>query len=133
MSRTTWDPMAVAKTPRQREFVAFLQAIEDMTEADLGDAVAACPAEVRDRLAAGPLRYRFDCGVCVAFGVDFYKGTADASSPAWRAFGYHEVPKLQMRRTDDRHYGELANETYRRAIATYRAAGWDGEAGEANA
>jgi hypothetical protein len=130
---STHDPMSMAKTPKQREFVRFLQSIEHMTLDDLRAAIAACPRDVRDRLEAGPLFRRFSCGVCEAFGRGFYAGIPDADDPRWRAWGYHEVPKLQMRRSDDRHYGELANETYRRSIATYRAAGWEGDAEEPNA
>lgn len=127
------DALALAKTPQQREFVQFLLAIKDMTEDDLTDAIAACPVDVQARLADGPCRPRWTCGVCEAFGRSFYTGEPDADSPLWRAWGYHEVPKLEMRHANDRHYGPLANETYERAIATYRAAGWIGEAATANA
>lgn len=128
------DPMTLATTPRQREFVAFLQAISDMTEDDLAAALALCPPVVMDLLTRGPLAYRYACGVCEAFGGRAFHGhTPDVSDPLWRAWGYHEVPKLHMRRADDRHYGRHANDTYERCIATYRAAGWDGEAAEPNA
>jgi len=129
-----WDPMTLAKTPRQQGFVRFLQAIAHMTDDDLVAAVAACPLDVRQRLISGPLPRRWACGVCEAFGgARFHGGTPDADDPMWRAWGYHEVPKLRMRRANDCHYGEHADETYRRTIATYRAAGWTGEAKEVNA
>lgn len=115
------------------KFAAFLAAIKGMTEDDLRDAIAACSIGVRASLADGPLRRRWSCGVCEAFGFDFYKGLPNAGSPIWRAWGYHEVPKLHAQRVGDSHYGPLANEIYHRTIATYRAAGWVGEVEAANA
>lgn len=134
MATSQHDPMAFAKTPRQRAFVKFLRAIETMLEDELDEAIAEVPAEIRERLSEGPKRARYACAVCDAFGgEDFYGGTPDATDPMWRAWGYHEIPKLRMRTSGDLHHGEHANDNYRRALRTYRAAGWTGKAGEPNA
>lgn len=105
-----------------------------VTEEELASAVASLPAEIRERLAHGPIPRRYTCGVCVAFGASVYKSLEpDLDDPMWVAFSYHEVPKIDMKVADDQWYGGAANEVYRRCIATYRAAGWTGEAEEPNA
>lgn len=106
-----------------------------MTEDDLKVAVAALPDDIREALARGPLPYRYDCGVCAAFGGEMFYGREDhdPTDTLFRAWGYHEVPKLWMKRRDQQHAGPFSNETYERTIATYRAAGWDGEAAPPNA
>jgi hypothetical protein len=105
-----------------------------MVAEDLAEAVAALPAEIRERLAGGPVKYRWGCGVCEAFGRDWYISVVpDETDPMWRAWAYHEVPKLDMKVRRDLHYGEHANAIYCRCIETYRAAGWTGEAQGANA
>lgn len=116
------------------DFKEFLETLAPMTPDDLQAAVDELPLVIRERLARGPLERRWSCGVCEAFGgAAFYKGILDADDPVWRAWGYHEVPKAQMRHRDQLHHGPLANEIYERCIATYRAAGWTGDAPEANA
>lgn len=104
-----------------------------MTVEDLQAAVDQLPDDIRARLAKGPIPRRWDCGVCVAFGRPFWVGEPDPTDPRWIAWDYHEVPKLEMKRANQQWYGELANDTYERCIATYRAAGWTGEAEPANA
>lgn len=119
--------------PTHSDYVVFLEAIEQMTEDDLADALAQCPEMVRAKLAEGPVRGRWDCGVCDAFGKSFYMGQPDVDSPLWRAWAYHEIPKLDMQSSRDMHFGPLANQCYERALMTYRAAGWIGDAAAANA
>ena len=103
----------------------FREALRPMTEVDLRADVAALPNDIRERLATGPHPRRWTCGVCQSFGdAAFYRGTPDLDDPRWRVWGYHEVPKADMRRADQQWYGPLADDTYRRCIATYRAAGW---------
>jgi hypothetical protein len=116
-------------------FEAFLRSIEDMTYDDLVADVAQLPVEIRERLADGPMQYRYDCGVCVAFGGrSFYgKGIGSADDVRWRVFGYHEVPKLGMKFQRELHNGPHANAMYERCLDTYRAAGWTGEAPPPNA
>lgn len=124
------------------EFTSYRDALDRlaaMTEEDLREAVERLPAARRERLAAGPLPYRWDCGVCKAY-ADFIseldrgrKPIVNVDDPEWRVFLYHEEPKSRMKRRDQLHYGPLANELYERGLATYRAAGWDGDAPEANA
>ena len=110
-----------------------------MTEDDLRAACEQLPGDVRDRLSRGPLRRRWACGVCEAFGRykqhlrDTLDQPRDPDDPMWRAFSYHDVPKIGMKRGDQEHYGPLANDIYLRCLATYRAAGWDGVAEEPNA
>lgn len=103
----------------------------DMTEADVCEAVAELPDELREALACGPHPRRFTCGVCNALGVG--DDDDDPKDAVVRVRAYHEVPKLDMRTANDQWYGELANEVYRRCLAIYRAAGWAGEASEPDA
>jgi hypothetical protein len=120
--------------PKYYDYRDALLAADSLTEDDLLEAVVELPNEIRDRLAEGPLPYRYDCGVCEAFGKAFYKeGAVDLADPMWRVWIYHETPKARMKRVDQQHYGPLANECYERTLATYRAAGWPGEAPEPNA
>lgn len=120
---------------RFQAYQTALESVTDVTEEDLPLLIAELPAEIRDKLAAGPLPYRYDCGVCAAFGKAFYSDAENhrPEDPAFRAWAYHEVAKLRMRFKDQEHYGPVANEHYERTIATYRAAGWRGEAQEPNA
>lgn len=112
----------------------FLLAIGEMTEADLRAAMELIPADVRSSLSMGPVERRYGCAVCEAFGKGFYStGSHDSADPMWRVFGYHEQPKARMRFAREEHDGPLANEVYVRCLATYRAAGWVGEAEGANA
>jgi hypothetical protein len=105
-----------------------------ITEEELQRAALLLPFGVRDRLAAGPLPRRWSCGVCDAFGADWYRNaTPNLADPMWIVWCYHEAPKSRMTHRDQLHYGLLANETYERTLATYRAAGWNGKASEANA
>lgn len=121
-------------TERQHAYAHVLIALREMTEEELYEAVAQLPQEIRDRLARGPHPARFTCAVCNAFGKGHYKTVwPDADDPAYRAFAYHEVPKGRANSGDDQHHGALANETYERCIATYRAAGWKGVAAPADA
>lgn len=120
-------------TPKQVELREALRRMRSATEAMLREKIAQLPSHIRERLAQGPKPYRYDCGICDAFGRDFVQGTVDISDPRWWVWAYHEVPKLDAKRHDDVHYGPLANRIYERTIATYRAAGWEGEAAEANA
>lgn len=106
----------------------------DVTEEQLRAAVEQLSWHLRDALARGPLPYRYDCRVCESFGSGFYKGIEyDLSNPMHLVFGYHEAPKVNMTHRDHQHYGPHANATYTRCIATYRAAGWSGDAEEPNA
>lgn len=124
------------------EFLSYRDALAEiasMTEDDLRADVDLLPDVRRERLAAGPLPARWSCGVCKTFS-DFVAALdrgreprVDLSDPEWRVFLYHEEPKARMKRRDQLHYGPLANEQYERGIATYRAAGWDGDAAEPNA
>lgn len=116
-------------SPRQQSFFDVMVKVSDWTEDDLQAAVAALPPTIRDRLAKGPVPRRYDCAACEAFKPF----PDDFSGPTWEVFAYHEVPKLYLRRQDDLHYGPLANESYERTLAMYRAAGWSGEAPEADA
>lgn len=127
-------------TTARHDWRTDYQALEAMTEDDLVEAVSQLPVVIRERLAQGPDPYRWTCGVCKAFGKPYLAELRrqlahpmDAADLMWRAFAYHEIPKAQMKRADQQHYGLLANEIYERCIATYRAAGWNGEAEEANA
>lgn len=117
------------------KFQVFLDALrDDVDEDDLRTAMGRIPAHIRERLAEGPIRSRYACGVCQAFGAAFYKsGVFDLTDPMWLVWGYHEAPKADMTRREQLHYGPLANETYERCLATYRAAGWTGEAPEPDA
>lgn len=100
----------------------------------LEGAIADLPADVRDRLARGPHPWRWTCGVCEAFGAAWYlHAPSDVTDPMYVVFAYHELPKIGMRHRSDEHYGELANDVYRRCIDIYRAAGWTGEAREPDA
>lgn len=120
--------------PEHQAYRDALAAADALTEDDLCAAVAELPEDVREKLAAGPVPRRWSCGVCEAFGKAFYSsGDVDLTDPMWRVWIYHETPKARMKRNDQLHSGPLSNETYDRTIATYRAAGWDGEASEANA
>lgn len=120
-------------TPAQIAFTAALNEARNITHAEMCEAVALLPDDIRARLAIGPHRHRWTCSVCDAFGASFYRGTIDLTDARWIVWIYHEVPKSDMRHRDQLHYGERANEIYRRCIATYRAAGWAGEAAEPNA
>lgn len=121
-------------TPRHREFKAALEDLRDVDEAELADAMARIDPAIRARLAEGPHPRRWTCGVCEAVGAGWYRDRKpDRSDPLWIVWAYHEVPKADMNHSDQLHYGELANQTYRRCIATYRAAGWTGDAAEPNA
>lgn len=126
-----WDSPDL--TPKQVEFREALRRLRPATELMLRDQVARLPAGIATRLERGPLPSRYACGVCDAFGRDFIQGTVDLSDPRWWVWAYHEVPKLDARFNDDQHYGPIANRIYERTIATYRAAGWTGEATPANA
>lgn len=124
------------ETPETTRFREFLSDLRALDEAALDVAVSELPEAIRQRLSEGPNPRRWSCAVCEAFGEHFYKQAhddLDPEDPMWIVWGYHEVPKAEMRFADQLHYGPLANETYERCIATYRAAGWDGEAEEANA
>lgn len=119
-------------------FPDYMRALEEVawiTEDDLADLMPLLPHQIVVGLAEGPLPYRFDCGVCSAFGRSFYRNVAkhQPDDPTFRVWAYHEVAKLGMRTKNDEHYGPCANDHYERTIATYRAAGWTGEAQEANA
>lgn len=98
------------------------------TKQDVVTAMIEVPPHIVERLAQGPLPRRWSCGVCEAFGEPFYDGEPDVNDPQWIVWAFHEVPKLKMHLADDQWYGELANETYRRCITTYQAAGWIGKA-----
>lgn len=115
----------------KRDWREDYRALADMTENDLREAVAQLPDEIRDKLAKGPLSYRYACGVCKAFGSAYLaelkrniETPPDATDPKWRAFAYHEVPKKDMRVAEQQWSGPLAQEVYERTLATYRAAGW---------
>lgn len=112
---------------RHRLYKEALEAVAaSTTEADLAALMAELPAAVRDKLARGPLPYRYDCGVCDAFGRAFWSEPKNhrPDDPAFRVWAYHEIAKLQMRRRDDEWYGPAAEDHYLRTIATYKAAGW---------
>lgn len=115
----------VDRFPRYREGLALVAL---MDEAALVALVAQLPDEIRAKLAAGPLPYRYDCGVCQAFGEDLWRNddAVDTEDPKWVVWAYHEVPKLRMRVSAELHIGPLSDEGYERALATYRAAGWGG-------
>lgn len=131
MSRVDWDSPKL--TPRQVAFREALRRVSTATERMLREKVAELPPHLQERLAQGPKIYRYGCGVCDAFGRDFIQGDVDLRDPRWWVWAYHEVPKLDAKRHDDQHYGPIANRIYERCIATYRAAGWQGEPSEANA
>jgi hypothetical protein len=117
-----------------KEFEASLQVAKSMTVEDLMVAVDSLPNSIKNKLAEGPHPSRYVCGVCEAFGDEFYKKPVeDNTDPVWLAFAYHEIPKLEMVLEAQQFYGRLANEVYVRCIETYKAAGWTGEAEEANA
>lgn len=121
-------------TPPQSAFLLALDAMKGMTEAELQAAVALLPPDLRERLAAGPHPVRYTCAVCEAFGRRYYSDVKpDLSDPMFIAWAYHEVPKADMKRRAQQWHGPLANEIYKRCIVTYRAAGWLGEAQEADA
>ncbi len=119
----------------RQNFREELRPFLDVTDADVRAAMAAVPEDVRARLAAGPHPRRWTCGVCEAFGHAWYKnvGAWERSNPLHVVFCFHEVPKIEMRDGNDQWYGTLANDVYRRCIATYQAAGWTGEPQEPNA
>ncbi len=121
-------------TPRQAAFKAGLEEMGDVGVEALEGALEQLPSSLVERLAEGPRPSRWVCGVCEAFGRDWYSTVEpDLDDPKWVVWAFHEVPKADMNHRDQLHYGELANEIYRRCLATYRAAGWDGEAPEPNA
>lgn len=127
MSAALWQP-------KYQDYKDALLAAEALTEDDLRAAMLELPDEIRATLARGPIPRRWDCGICEAFGKPFYcTGAVDLTDPRWIVWIYHEVPKAHMKRNDQLHYGHWANETYVRCIATYRAAGWSGDAEEPNA
>jgi hypothetical protein len=128
-------PGILSEWPR---FRAFLEAVRERVpdERALGQFIPLLPPAVLAGLAAGPMPYRYDCRVCSASGGEPFWGTDDNLDPSdalCLVWGFHEVPKLDMARRNDQYYGALANETYRRCLATYRAAGWVGSAPEPNA
>lgn len=130
---TVWW-QANAREPRAVAFREGLERIEKATEQMLCEQILLLPPAIQTRLAKGPSRRRYDCGVCEAFGHDWVKeAPCDPEDPCWWVWAYHEVPKLDARRSDDQWDGPIANRIYERTIATYRAAGWKGEAAEANA
>lgn len=120
-------------TPAQIAFKAALNEARDITHAAMCEAVTLLPETIRSRLATGPHRHRWTCRVCDVFGASFYQGTIDLTDPRWIVWIYHEVPKADIRHRNQLHHGQLANEIYQRCIATYRAAGWVGEALAPNA
>ncbi len=115
----------------KRDWREDYRALSDMTEDDLREAVEALPEAIRLKLAEGPLPYRYDCGVCEAFGKEYLnelkrniETAPDPTDLKWRAFAYHEVPKKDMFRAEQQWSGPLAADTYKRTKATYRAAGY---------
>lgn len=56
---------------------------------------------IREKLARGPLPPRYDCGVCEAFGFEYWSvAVPNRDDPRWVAYAYHEVPKALMRLRD---------------------------------
>lgn len=121
------------RAARHAAYKDALERLRPMTAGEVRGAVQNLPVEIREKLAKGPHPRRWTCAVCQAFDVPATVVEADQSDARWLVFGYHEMPKCDMRHRDDQHYGDLANEVYRRCIEIYRAAGWTGEATEANA
>jgi hypothetical protein len=123
-------------------FLPYRDALREAASLSTGDLVRAMneiPAAERERLAFGPMTYRYDCGICETFR-DLVQildrdggGAVDLDDPRWIVYIYHETPKARMKRADQLHYGPLSNEGYERGLATYRAAGWTGDAPEPNA
>lgn len=101
---------------------------ETVTPEILEEAFEALPEEIRAALAEGPKRYRYDCGVCMAFGKEWYESgeCENLSDPRGIVFCWHEVPKLEMRKKDDQFYGEASREVFARCERLYRRAGWAG-------
>jgi hypothetical protein len=133
VTETIWD-RPTAREPRALEFKAGLERVALVTEATLAETIALIPTETAALLARGPKPARYDCAVCDAFGYEWIKSTpCDPEDPRWLIWAYHETPKLDACHNDDQFYGAIANRIYERTIATYRAAGWQGEAPEPNA
>lgn len=139
----------VPSTERGRTILAHLEALESMTVEELAQHVEVMrgmdsfhqgdrlvvPKRIVEDLARGPNGHRWKCGVCLAFGEDWYKQEEvwDLDSPLYRVFCYHEVPRIHCRFKDQEYFGPRANEIYERCIETYRTAGWTGEAPEPDA
>lgn len=118
----------------KRDFRDDLRPLEAVTEEQLAEAMQRIPDHIVMRLRQGPNPSRYTCGVCEAFGKQWYKNTqANMDDPMWLVWAYHEFPKVHMQVRDDQFHGAAANMVYERCIATYRAAGWQGEAQPANA
>jgi len=117
------------------EYRETLLKAADISLEDVVEAMSKISDEVRVKLASGPLPYRYDCGVCQAFGAPANSTVhfEDFDEPSMTVWIYHEVPKGKFRHRDENYYGPGANEIYERCLATYRAAGWTGEATDANA
>lgn len=116
------------------EFKQHLLAAQDMTYDDLLEAMYQIPSSIKEKLAEGPKSYRYACGVCIAFGREFYENMDHTlDNPMFKVWIYHEIPKVHMRFRDQLHSGQFSNQTYIRCLETYRAAGWLGEFPEANA
>lgn len=125
-----WDELPDEKAMSAMGFRRLLEAVRDMTYEDLVAEVAKLPDDIRARLAEGPRQNQYSCAVCDAVGgPSFYRsGKDDPTDVVWRVYAWHEVPKLFMTNNRQLHWGELSDETYKRCVATYRAAGWTGEA-----
>jgi hypothetical protein len=116
-------------------YIDDLTLYEHLTIEDVKEAVQHIRKEIREKLAEGPVPYRWDCAVCQAFGakantVVKYETFTKNELIVWI---YHELPKANFRFRDQNFYGKGADDIYLRCIETYRAAGWEGEAEEPNA
>lgn len=122
-----WSARFGKLTESEHQYALALLEVQTMSLDELAQAVLELDFQTRGALCRGPVRPRFDCGVCEAILPRDLKELAwDLADPRVRVFAYHEAAKARMDRTDDQHYGMLANETYRRTLAVYYAAGWDG-------
>lgn len=123
-----WSSAYGKLTESEHQYALALLELQTMSVDELALAVLELDQHTLRALARGPVRRRYDCGVCEAFGsTQLFKDVGwTLDDPRVRVFAYHELPKARMHHTNDQHYGELANETYRRTLAVYYAASWDG-------
>lgn len=123
-----------SKEPRN-DYEKILFAYEDLTIEDVKEALKKIDPKIVEFLKEGPVNYRYDCAVCIAFGGASNKAPdiSKLSDDEMVVWIYHELPKMSMKRGDQVFYGPLADQIYERCIETYKAARWIGEPEPPNA
>lgn len=123
-----------SKEPRS-DYEKTLFAYENLTIGDVKKALEKIDPKIVGFLKEGPVNYRYDCAVCIAFGGASNKppDISKLSDDEMVVWIYHELPKMSMKRGDQVFYGPFADQIYERCIETYKAAGWTGEPEPPNA